>query len=71
MITLTVYYPTKEFLKFLHKNQFEYAVETISPYPNREGKHEPGTVHLEDYPVGLYDGIIGLGCYWHKDGEAG
>ena len=78
MITLTVYHPTKEFLKFLDK-RYKYSVETISAYPNKEGKHELGTIHVEDYPQGSYvrkahqrheaclmDGIIGLGCYWHS-----
>ena len=65
MITLTVYHPTKDFLKFLDENKFQYSVETISGYPNKEGKHDLGTIHVEDYPEGSYDGIIGLNCSWH------
>ena len=69
MITLTVYHPTKEFLKFLDKN-FAYSVETISGYPNKEGKHELGTIHVEDYPVGSYEGIIGLSAIFiHSNGR--
>lgn len=66
MITLIVYHPTKEFLAFLDENKFQYSVETISGYPNKAGKHDLGTIHVEDYPVGSYDGVIGLGCYWHS-----
>ena len=66
MITLTVYHPTQQFMKFLDKNKFEYSVETVSGYPNREGKHEPGIVHVYDYPHGTYDDIIGLGSFWHS-----
>ena len=65
MITLTVYHPTKEFLAFLDKN-YAYSVETISGYPNQNGIHEPGTVHIYDYPRGIYDGVIGLDAIWHS-----
>ncbi len=70
MITLTVYHPTRQFMKFLHDNKFEYSIETICGYPNKEGKHDLGIVHVYDYPGNLYDGVIGLSCYWHKEGEA-
>ena len=53
-----------QFLAFLDKN-YAYSVETISGYPNKDGKHEPGTIHVEDYSYRSYDGIIGLDCYWH------
>jgi hypothetical protein len=72
MITLTVHYPTEEFLQFLQQQKFSYSVETIASYPNpRTGRYDLGIIHVDDYPGNLYDGIIGLGCYWHKEGIAG
>lgn len=57
MITLTVYHPTKEF--FLIRGLVILLRQSLLT----EGKQEPETVHVEDYPQGSYDGIIGLGSY--------